>query len=130
MGLGSGIRDPGSGKNLIQSPDPGYRGQIGRGSRIRICNTVLTNPSLNFCCKIFARLSLGRSFCLVIKAGTGSACIDCVYSSIRSTGWDMAVFSLKLGYVVSASVRYDTLKFHCYTGTQCCGAGSSRVRNF
>jgi hypothetical protein len=32
MGLGSGIRDPGSGKNLI--PDPGSRGQKGTGSRI------------------------------------------------------------------------------------------------
>jgi hypothetical protein len=31
MGLGSGIRDPGSGKNLIS--DPGSRGQKGTGSR-------------------------------------------------------------------------------------------------
>jgi hypothetical protein len=34
MVLGSGIRDPGSGKNLFQIPDPGSRGQKGTGSRI------------------------------------------------------------------------------------------------
>ncbi len=39
MGLGSGIRDPGSGKNLFRIPDPGSRGQKGTGSRIRIRNT-------------------------------------------------------------------------------------------
>jgi hypothetical protein len=32
---GSGIRDPGSGKNLFRIPDPGSRGQKGTGSRIR-----------------------------------------------------------------------------------------------
>jgi hypothetical protein len=36
---GSGIRDPGSGKNLFRIPDPGSRGQKGTGSRIRIRNT-------------------------------------------------------------------------------------------
>jgi hypothetical protein len=49
MGLGfgirdprSGIRDPGSGKNLFRIPDPGSRGQKAPdpGSRIRIRNTV------------------------------------------------------------------------------------------
>jgi hypothetical protein len=39
MDLGSGIRDPGSGKNLFWIPDPGSRGQKGTGSRIRIRNT-------------------------------------------------------------------------------------------
>jgi hypothetical protein len=34
MGLGSGIRDPGSGKNLFRIPDPESRGQKGTGSRI------------------------------------------------------------------------------------------------
>ena len=38
MGLGSGIRDPGPGKNLFRIPDP--RGQKGTGSRIRIRNTA------------------------------------------------------------------------------------------
>ncbi len=32
MALGSGIRDPGSGKNLFRIPDPGSRGQKGTGS--------------------------------------------------------------------------------------------------
>jgi len=38
---GSGIRDPGSGKNLFRIPDPGSRGQKAPnpGSRIRIRNT-------------------------------------------------------------------------------------------
>ncbi len=39
MVLGSGIRDPGSGKNLFQIPDPRSRGQKGTGSRIWIRNT-------------------------------------------------------------------------------------------
>jgi hypothetical protein len=43
MGLGSGIRDPGSGKNLFRIPDPGSRGQKGTGSRIRIRNTAWMN---------------------------------------------------------------------------------------
>jgi hypothetical protein len=34
MVLGSGIRDPGSGKNPFRIPDPGSRGQKGTGSRI------------------------------------------------------------------------------------------------
>jgi hypothetical protein len=34
MCLGSGIRDPGSGKNLFRIPDPGSRGQKGTGSGI------------------------------------------------------------------------------------------------
>jgi hypothetical protein len=40
MGLGSGILDPGFGKNLFLVPGPGSRGQKGTGSRIRIRNTV------------------------------------------------------------------------------------------
>jgi hypothetical protein len=36
----SGIRDPGSGKNLFPIPDPGSRGQKGTRSRIRIRNTA------------------------------------------------------------------------------------------
>jgi hypothetical protein len=34
MGLGSGIQDPGSGKNLFRIPDPRSRDQKGTGSRI------------------------------------------------------------------------------------------------
>jgi hypothetical protein len=34
MVLGSGIRDPGSGKKPFRIPDPGSRGQKGTGSRI------------------------------------------------------------------------------------------------
>jgi hypothetical protein len=50
MVLGSGIRDPGSGKNLFRIPDPGSRGQKAPnpGSRIRIRNTgpcMLIRPS-------------------------------------------------------------------------------------
>jgi hypothetical protein len=37
---GFGIRDPRSGKNLFQILDPGFRGQKGTGSRIRIRNTA------------------------------------------------------------------------------------------
>jgi hypothetical protein len=40
---GSGIRDPGSEKKPI--PDPGSRGQKGTGSRIRIRNTALQEPT-------------------------------------------------------------------------------------
>jgi response regulator of citrate/malate metabolism len=40
MGLGSGIRDPGSGIQKKLIPDPGSRGQKGTGSRIRIRNTA------------------------------------------------------------------------------------------
>jgi hypothetical protein len=39
--LESGIRDPESGKNLFRIPDPGFRGQKGTGTRIRIRNTEL-----------------------------------------------------------------------------------------
>jgi hypothetical protein len=38
MALGSGIRDPGSGKNLFRIPDPGVK--KGTGSQIRIRNTA------------------------------------------------------------------------------------------
>ncbi len=41
MGLGSGIRDQGSGIRKKPIPDPGSRGLKGTGSRIRIRNTVL-----------------------------------------------------------------------------------------
>ncbi len=41
MGLGSGIRDPGSGINLFWIPDPGSRGQKGTGPQIRIRNTAI-----------------------------------------------------------------------------------------
>ncbi len=42
MGLGSGIRDPGSGKNLFRIPDPRSRGKTTPDprSRIRIRNTA------------------------------------------------------------------------------------------
>jgi hypothetical protein len=33
MGLGSGIRDPGSGKNLFRIPDPGVKKAPDPGSR-------------------------------------------------------------------------------------------------
>ncbi len=39
MGLGSGIRDPGSGKNLFRIPDPWVKKAPDPGTRIRICNT-------------------------------------------------------------------------------------------
>ena len=41
MGLGYGIRNPGSGKNLFRIPDPGVKNapDPGSGSRIRIPNT-------------------------------------------------------------------------------------------
>ncbi len=39
MVLGSGIRDPGSGKNLFRIPDPGVKKAPNPGSRIRIRNT-------------------------------------------------------------------------------------------
>jgi hypothetical protein len=51
MVLGSGIRDPGSGKNLFRIPDPGSRGQKAPnpGSRIRIRNTAFQYlQSFNF----------------------------------------------------------------------------------
>ncbi len=43
MGLGSGIRRPGSGKNLFRIPDPGVK--KGTGSRIRIRNTAFLSRS-------------------------------------------------------------------------------------
>jgi hypothetical protein len=39
MGLGSGIRDSGSGKNLFRIPDPGVKKAPDPGSLIRIRNT-------------------------------------------------------------------------------------------
>jgi hypothetical protein len=44
MGLGSGIRDPGSGKNLSRIPDPGVKKAPDPGSRIRIRNTGIQDP--------------------------------------------------------------------------------------
>jgi hypothetical protein len=41
MVLGSGIRDPGSGKNLFRIPDPGVKKPPDPGSRIRTRNTVV-----------------------------------------------------------------------------------------
>ncbi len=43
MGLVSGIRDPGSGKNPFRIPDPGVKKAI--GSRIRIINTAFSNET-------------------------------------------------------------------------------------
>jgi hypothetical protein len=40
MGLGSGIQYPRSGIRKKPIPEPGSRGQIGTGSRIRIHNTA------------------------------------------------------------------------------------------
>jgi hypothetical protein len=40
MVLGSGIRDPGSGKNLFRIPDPGSRIQGSKSTRSRIRNTA------------------------------------------------------------------------------------------
>jgi hypothetical protein len=42
MVLGSGIRDPGSGKNLFRILDPGVKKAPDPGSRIRIRNTGYT----------------------------------------------------------------------------------------
>jgi hypothetical protein len=55
---GSGIPDPGSGKNLFRIPDPGSRGQKGTdpGSRIRIRNTVFNRGDF-FIFFIFCTLS-------------------------------------------------------------------------
>ncbi len=39
VGLGSGIRDPGSGKNLFRIPESGVKKALDLGSRIRIRNT-------------------------------------------------------------------------------------------
>jgi hypothetical protein len=60
MGLGFGIRDPESGKNLFRIPDPESMGQKGTGSRIRI--------------RIKPELRLLADFCLsgneICKKGT------------------------------------------------------------
>jgi hypothetical protein len=45
MSLGSGIRDPGSGKNLFRIPDPEVKKAPDPGSRIRIRNTGFWLPS-------------------------------------------------------------------------------------
>jgi hypothetical protein len=52
MGLGSGIRDPGSGKNLFWIPDPGVKKAPDPGSWIRIRNTakmVITHERIRAC---------------------------------------------------------------------------------
>jgi hypothetical protein len=49
MGLGSGIRDPGSGKK--PNPDAESRGQKVTGSQIRICNTVSSDSLNNRLCQ-------------------------------------------------------------------------------
>jgi len=49
MHLGSGIRDPGSGKNLFRIPDPGVKKAPDPGSRIR--NTGHRNKKLILSCQ-------------------------------------------------------------------------------
>jgi hypothetical protein len=68
---GFGIRDPGSGKNLFQIPDPGSRGQKGTGSRIpdpdpQHCEKASTplppTPFFRFRGKNASRLIVGLNF--------------------------------------------------------------------
>ncbi len=51
MGLGSGIRDPGSGKKTYSGSRIRVQGQKGTGSRIRIRNTG-TDPRIRISLKI------------------------------------------------------------------------------
>ncbi len=44
MGLGSGIRDPGSGKNLFRIPDPGVKKAPDPGSATLLCTRVVKVP--------------------------------------------------------------------------------------
>jgi hypothetical protein len=67
MGLGSGIRDPGSGIRKKPIPDPGCSGQKGTGSRIRILNTA-PNPSK---CNHFK-----SNYCLLVS------CVVCIIVSV------------------------------------------------
>jgi hypothetical protein len=46
--LGSGIRDPESGKNLFRIPDPGVKKAPDPGSRIWIRNTGMNEPFITF----------------------------------------------------------------------------------
>jgi len=48
MGLGSGIRDPGSGIRKKPFPDPGSWGQKGTGSRIQSVTLVEIKGFLDF----------------------------------------------------------------------------------
>jgi hypothetical protein len=66
MGLGSGIRDLGSGIQKKPIPDPGSRGQKGTGSRIRIRNTASLSKDLKkiFIEKVFVAEETRYRICL------------------------------------------------------------------
>ena len=59
MVLGSGIRDPGSGKNLFRILDPGVKKAPDPGSRIRIRNTGYTKWD-DLKCQIAPFSNLGK----------------------------------------------------------------------
>jgi hypothetical protein len=68
MGLGSGIRDPGSGKNLFRIPDPGFKKH-----RIRIRNTAsysIKNRLVVVVPGLWIRIRIGSVFNW--KRGSGS----------------------------------------------------------
>jgi|LakMenE18May11ns_1017448.scaffolds.fasta_scaffold9595161_1 hypothetical protein len=77
MILGSGIRDPGSGKNPFRIPDPGVKKATDPESRIRIRNTDFTSTGtfLDQCCGSGLRSSIriqskNKNFsCFVAKYG-------------------------------------------------------------
>jgi hypothetical protein len=83
MGLGSGIRDPGSGQNLFWIPDPGSRGQKGTGSRIR--NTSF-GSNRKFCLFVSRTPYLGNNWPGV--GGVGGRGRGCVKSRKVTTKKD------------------------------------------
>ena len=83
MGLGSGIRDPGSeirdpgsGKNLLRIPDPGVKKAPDPGSRIRIRNTASWVSVLAACSSLVDCFTC----CVVIDRVTP-------FSDLESRGW-------------------------------------------
>ncbi len=89
MVLGSGIRDPGSGKNLFRIPDPGAKKAPDHGSRIRIRNTesaaaacvtavVLLSPLLLALLPCWRPFSSWYSHCAGVPAIDGVLAIACV----------------------------------------------------
>jgi hypothetical protein len=62
MGLVSGNRDPGSGKQPIPDPGSGSRGQKGTGSRIRIRNTEICRIKINYCLPRVTAMAVPRKW--------------------------------------------------------------------
>ena len=73
MGLGSGVRDQGSRKNLFRIPDPGVKKAPDSGSRIRIRNTAVH-------CTVIRKPSVSKSVIFLLSCSfTAILCVPDVW---------------------------------------------------